>query len=108
MQVVNVRHFKGPARDAIVYVGRNPQKFGFPRSLPVLGNPFVVGVHGQAGECAELYKHWLWDQMKSGNPEVLAALRSIQDGDNVGCWCAPKPCHANHVVAAAQWLRRQT
>lgn len=84
-KVLNQRHIEGRG----VYVGR-PSKWG---------NPFVVGKGYEQGEAAAAYKGYLWQ-----NGELLASLGELF-GQDLTCWCAPKPCHADHLLAAAEWAR---
>jgi hypothetical protein len=108
MQVVNVRDYRGLEREQVIYVGRNPEKYGFPRALAIgghHGNHYVVGVHGAQGECVKLYRRWLWERMQAHDRSVTDALFSLEEGDLIGCWCHPKPCHADVIVAAAKWLQ---
>jgi len=59
------------------------------------GNPFVVGRDGARGECIALYERWLLE-----NRELMAALPELR-GKVLGCWCAPRPCHADLLVRLA-------
>ncbi len=68
-----------------VYIGR-PSKWG---------NPFVVGKHGQRGECIALYEGWL-----RRNAALIAALDELR-GLVLGCWCAPRACHGDVLVRLA-------
>lgn len=68
-----------------VYVGR-PGRWS---------NPFVVGKHGQRGECIELYEQWL-----RGQDELVDALDELR-GLVLGCWCAPRACHGDLLVRLA-------
>ena len=68
-----------------VYIGR-PSKWG---------NPFVVGKHGQRGECIALYESWL-----RRSSALLAALDELR-GLVLGCWCAPRACHGDVLVHLA-------
>ena len=68
-----------------VYIGR-PSKWG---------NPFVLGADGSRAEVIAKYRDWLMTQ-----PELLSALSELQ-GKTLGCWCAPKPCHGDVLVALA-------
>ena len=68
-----------------VYIGR-PSKWG---------NPFVVGKHGQRGECIALYENWL-----RRNAALVATLDELR-GLVLGCWCAPHACHGDVLVRLA-------
>jgi Domain of unknown function (DUF4326) len=72
-----VVHCKRAAYD--VYVGR-PSKWG---------NPFVIGRDGMRSEVIARYERWLLEQ-----PELVAALHELR-GKRLGCWCAPRGCHAD-------------
>ncbi len=74
-----------------VYVGRNPK--WMPPSK--WGNPFVVGTHGARGECIGLYEGWLRE-----NAALFATLDELR-GLVLGCWCAPRACHADVLVRLA-------
>lgn len=68
-----------------LYVGR-PSKWG---------NPFVLGKHGARGQCIALYEQWLREQ-----DALLDALDELR-GLVLGCWCAPRACHGDVLVALA-------
>ncbi len=74
-----------------VYIGR-PSKWG---------NPFVVGKHGQRGECIGLYESWLRE-----NAALFAALDELR-GLVLGCWCAPRACHGELLVRLANTSTKQ-
>lgn len=81
-RVVNVR---GGNEDWDVYVGR-PSKWG---------NPFKPGRDGTREEVIQMYRKWLLL-----NPTLYVALRELK-GKDLGCWCAPKPCHADVLLEYA-------
>jgi hypothetical protein len=64
------------------------------------GNPFRVGVHGDATECVELFaKDIGWINSRLGfDFEEIAQLR----GKNLACWCKQgTPCHADVLLDLA-------
>ena len=69
-----------------VYIGR-PSRWG---------NPFVVGKHGQRGECVELYREWLYTQ-----PELMEQMKQELRGKDLVCFCAPKSCHGDVILEVA-------
>ena len=92
--VINRHHYRGKdLPEPWLYVGR-----GTP-----LGNPYTLAEHGM--NALPLYKAWLWRQIRSGSPLVLAALRSITPEHHLVCSCAPRACHADIIVRAWLWLR---
>ena len=95
--------------EGAVYVGR-PTRWG---------NPFVVGKHGQAGECVEQYRRLVnqfpsvaalyeWrDAGGDGTSWVMIAGRvewfwdEIR-GRDLACWCPlDRPCHADILLELA-------
>ena len=67
------------------------------------GNPFQMRHEDERSKVIELYREWLWREIKQGRIDLkeLAAL----DGKTLGCWCAPKPCHGDVLAKAASWAR---
>ncbi len=76
------------------------------------GNPFVVGKHGDAGYCVDLYKALLAGLLRVGaDPDIEALERTRRfvaenvdelRGKNLACWCRPgAPCHADVLIAVA-------
>lgn len=76
------------------------------------GNPFVVGKHGDAAYCVDLYKALLAGLLRVGaDPDIKALERTRQfvadnvselTGKNLACWCKPgKPCHADVLLKIA-------
>lgn len=93
MQVVNKRTHKPTDHD--IYISRPSP----------LGNPYIIGQHGTREEVIELYRHWLYKQLVSGNKAVIDALLAINDESNLVCWCHPQPCHGDVIVRAVRWLK---
>ena len=59
------------------------------------GNPFKSPRDGSRDEVIAKYERWLVRQ-----PELMAALPELR-GKVLGCWCAPKPCHADVLLRLA-------
>jgi hypothetical protein len=85
-----------------IYVGRADSTSGFQQSP--LGNPYTVEEHGREG-AIDLYRRWLWDRINDGDIKILYALSQISDDSILVCWCKPKACHGEVIVAAWQWLK---
>ncbi len=79
-----VVHCKREAYD--VYVGR-PSKWG---------NPFPLTSEEKRAQVIEQYKGWLAVKITEGKLDPTE-LR----GKTLACWCAPKPCHADVLLEAA-------
>jgi hypothetical protein len=80
-----VVHCKREAYD--VYVGRGRGSRW--------GNPFKSPDDGTREEVIAKYEQRLMNQ-----PELIAALPELR-GKVLGCWCAPKPCHADVLLRLA-------
>ena len=85
-----------------IYVGRADFASGF-RQSP-LGNPYTVEEHGRE-DAIDLYRRWLWERINEGDIKTLYALSQISDDSVLVCWCKPKACHGEVIVAAWQWLK---
>lgn len=69
-----------------VYVGR-PSPFG---------NPFVPGRDGSREEVIAKFETWLLAQ-----PEKVALVKRFLKGKVLGCYCAPRACHADVLARIA-------
>lgn len=83
-RVLNIRHLPLLVQPAGVYVGR-PSKWG---------NQFVIGRDGTRAEVVQ--KH-----AASITPEQAAAAKRELRGQDLICWCAPLPCHAENWLKVA-------
>lgn len=65
------------------------------------GNPFEMQSEEDREKVISQYKDWLWGQIKEGKikKEDLASL----NGKTLGCWCAPRACHGDVLLDAAEW-----
>ncbi len=83
MRVHNKR--SGNLPEGAVYVGR-PTKYG---------NPFHMVKEEDRDEVIIQYIVWFMRQPEAWLAEVRNELR----GKDLVCWCAPKPCHADFLLA---------
>ena len=86
-----VVHCKKAPKDSFVYIGR-PSKLGNPCTLkdPKDG----------AARALVIEKYRAWFNERLSDPEFLDALEEVR-GRDLGCWCAPRACHGDVVLA---WL----
>ena len=71
----------------------------------LFGNPFIVGKHGTAAECVDLFEKLMGGLicLSTGNCEeqqrcyhAVGASISAMRGKNLACWCrVGQPCHAD-------------
>jgi hypothetical protein len=95
--VVNV------CKDAFdVYIGRDSKRFGAGGKF---ANPFWMRDESQREKVIEDFRRYLWEEIKTGKitKEELLAL----DGKRLGCYCHPKKCHGDVLVAAIEWAKKQ-
>jgi hypothetical protein len=61
------------------------------------GNPFKVGIDGDAAECVRLYREFCLGEIN----RHLIGLGDLR-WRNLACWCAPDaPCHADVLLELA-------
>ncbi len=80
-----VKHVRERREPGDVYIGR-PSKWG---------NPFVVGTAYLRGEACHEHALWIRNQ-----PQLMAQLPELK-GKNLVCYCAPKACHGDTLLALA-------
>lgn len=99
---MTVVHCKRESYD--VYVGRGCCPVS--GSKGEWGNPFRLTSEEERGATLERYRAWLWSQLQAEARDGVYKLHvDLADlhGKVLGCWCAPKPCHADVLVRAAAW-----
>ncbi|WP_213382381.1 DUF4326 domain-containing protein [Allochromatium tepidum] len=95
MDILNRHHFRGRSLpNGAVYVGR-----GTP-----LGNPFVLGEHGDRDAVIDLYQTWLHERIATQDPIILAALGRLRSAEALVCSCAPARCHAECIRDVVQYI----
>jgi hypothetical protein len=62
----------------------------------VFGNPFIIGRDGTREEVIELYKDYFYERL-SNDPDFKEAVDDL-NGDVLGCWCKPLPCHGDVIA----------
>ena len=78
-----------------IYIGRGS----------LWGNPYVIGPDGPRPEVIEMYKMYIWKKIRSGEVTIQNLL--ALDGKRLGCFCSPKQCHGDVLVAACNWAKKQ-
>ena len=113
MRIVNLKHKPEPPW---LYCGRY-MGGKQPREASPLGNPFKVRDHGR--DALPLFRRWLHEQIKAGNPRIMFLLReAITPETTLACWCVtlegeaifthPEVCHCQIVWRAWRYLQGQT
>jgi hypothetical protein len=89
----------------VVHCKREPFDVYIGRPSP-WGNPFVLNRDGTRGEVIAKYRRHLWQRIRQEGAPFIAQLASLQ-GKTLGCFCAPKACHGEVLVKAADWAANQ-
>lgn len=85
-----------------IYVGRagvvfikndDGERERFPKKSSIFANPFKIGKHGDRTEILNKYRKYMIEKLYN-DTSLQKELFKLK-GKNLGCWCAPEPCHAN-------------
>lgn len=83
-----------------VYVGRGGVVFvdgkRFPRATSQFANPYKEGKYGDRAAVIKKYERYMRERLKQ-DPALVSMLKKL-NGKTLGCWCAPKACHADVLV----------
>lgn len=83
-----------------VYIGRAGVVFvdgvRFPLTASLFANPFKIGKDGTREEVLTKYREYMTARLEDSD-ELVDQLLTLR-GKNLGCWCAPEPCHGNVLV----------
>lgn len=71
-----------------VYIGRGHGS--------IWGNPFVIGADGTREEVIQKYAAWAFS-----TPELIVKAKEDLVGKDLVCFCAPKACHGDVLMAIA-------
>ena len=78
--------YKSGIPNGAVYIGRPS----------VWGNPFAMGDDGTRDVVVAKYEGWIRSQ-----PVLIAAAKRDLAGKDLVCFCAPKKCHGDVLLAIA-------
>lgn len=81
-----VVHCRRAAPGSFVYVGR-PTKWG---------NPFHMKDERDRDGVVRRYEEWI-----AQHPDLARAAKAELRGRDLGCWCAPRRCHADVLLRIA-------
>jgi len=104
MQKVSVVNVK-TTDTTFEYIGRGNRKY----QRSALANPFRLAKGDEPGSTLERYRSWLWEKMVEDDESVMVEIeRLIRVGThtdmNLGCYCAPGPCHGDVLASMFSWL----
>lgn len=101
----SVQRVQARAGETLVYIGRGRVPAGMEGAG--LGNPFKVGEEYAQGEAAAAYLDYLRTECrKQGRTyqKIRELAQRLASGEHLVlvCWCSPKPCHGEHILAAVR------
>ncbi len=89
-----------------VYIGRKGivfvDKKRYPTQDSIWCNPYKIGKDGDRAQCLQKYENFIRNRLEveSGLKDELKKLKD----KNLGCWCAPEPCHGNVLLKILEEL----
>lgn len=101
MEVLNFYKLGKVIPENAVYIGRYSAEHNLKRSI--FANPHKLSPEEQRGDTIQKYKEWLWDELLS---ERITKKQLLDlDGKDLVCYCKPKACHGDVVLAAFKWVK---
>lgn len=85
-----------------IYIGRPSYKWGLKGSK--FQNPYSLDKYSRE-VAIEKYKKWLWNEIKIGHITIQELAN--MEGFDLVCYCSPKPCHGEVLLAAIKWASNQ-
>lgn len=85
----------------VTRIGKDVQNVGRPTAL---GNPYFMRDESMRNEVCDKYEAWFKSKTDTKDPAVLNQLRTLwqigkRDGVlKLGCYCAPRRCHAETIA----------
>lgn len=70
------------------------------------GNPYKIVVDGTREEVISKYQRYLWIMCKENRDTMISRLLELE-GEVLGCYCKPLPCHGDIILKAIKWARRE-
>jgi len=83
-----------------IYIGRSPQG----KKVNPLCNSYHEHIHGDRKKCIQMFAYDFRVKWKL-NPEFRQAIIDATD-KRLGCFCHPKTCHGEVIVAFTQGLKK--
>lgn len=77
-------------RDGVTLIDRST-KFGNPYRIKQDGGDYT------RHESVEKYREWFYNKIEN-DPDFKQAVEDLE-GETLGCWCTPKACHGDVIVA---------
>ncbi len=87
-----------------VYIGRRGivfvDKKRYPTEDSIWCNPYKIGKDGDRDEVIQKYEIYIRNRLEK-EVGLKDELKRLKD-KNLGCWCAPEPCHGDVLIKLIQ------
>lgn len=105
-EVVNLHTCRDFGRKGDVYVGRVAAYQGQRIESSIWANPFVMMRESHRDDVCEHYARYIDGHLNFW----VMRIEDLRDAKRLGCWCAPKRCHADYLAYLVSRLpkRRET
>lgn len=90
-----------------IYCGRYRKDEKWNLEASRLGNPYKH-LDERGRSAIEQFRFYLWEKIRARDTAIIDALIEIIEFNKVhgdcrlACWCAPRPCHVDVIIAALQ------
>ena len=102
IRVVNLRQYHTNDKEVLIKVDR---------STPV-GNVFHMCNEGMRDEVCDMYEAYFYKKVKEAGAFhdyiIFIYKTALQHDVALGCWCAPKRCHADTIAEFVNLLLNKT
>jgi hypothetical protein len=107
IEIINIHAIPLHTHVPYIYIGRG----GRGVAASPLANPFKLSRNQPRAVVIAKYDIWLHGHIRNNNPSVINELHRImrledeQGTIQLGCFCKPRACHGDCIVAAIESLR---
>jgi hypothetical protein len=102
-QVVNLHDCRDFGRPGDVYVGRDAAYQGQRIEGSLWANPFILTHESLRDEVLERYARYIDGHLSTGTLRI----EDLRGARRLGCWCAPRRCHADYLAYLISRLPRE-
>lgn len=80
----------------VVHCRRTPEAYVYVGRPSIFGNPFPLNRESERDTCIEQFTLYFEHRLAT-DPEFLKQVLALA-GQDLGCWCAPRRCHADVIL----------
>lgn len=86
----------------VVHCRRSAERFVYVGRPSIFGNPFPLNRESERDACIEQFTMYFEHRLDT-DPDFRAQVLALR-GHDLGCWCAPRRCHADVILHYANTL----